>query len=160
MDCSGGFAMSTGCSFRVTNLLRSTRSPAFPIVILLPHCFGYQCNTSVINRTLLLIWQIWNRYVFVVMKCDLKKRTSSGNAIRRALYYPACIILLSSSSVQKSISKSSPMWPVGCCVEEPVSFCSSVMFIHPLSLILNISSILLPIREVQRTQNDLFMRGQ
>ena len=78
--------------------------------------------------------------------------------IRRAPFYPACRILHSSSRVQYSISRSSPMWPVGCCAVEPVFFCSSVMFAHPLPLILNTSSILLPIREVQRTQNDLFVR--
>jgi len=74
------------------------------------------------------------------------------------IFYPACMILLSSSSVQKSISKSSPMRTGGICLVASVFFCSSVMFAHPLLLILNTSSILLPIREVQRTQNDLFMR--
>ena len=85
-------------------------------------------------------------------------RTSSGNAIRRTPLYPACMILLSSSSVQKSISKSSPMSTGGTCSVASVFFCSSVLFAHPLLLILNTSSILLPIREVQRTQNDLFVR--
>ena len=96
--------------------------------------------------------------IFVVMRCSPQKRTSSGNAIRRTSFYPACMILLSSSSVQKSISKSSPMRAGGDCSAVPVFFCSSFMFAHLLPLILNISSILLPIREVQRTQNDLFVR--